>query len=260
MHILAYFKSLYRYKYLLYVLVLRDIKRKYRRSVLGVFWSLLNPIMMMVITAMVFSTVFRFAIENYVLYLLIGQVAFTFYSESTRFAMNSILENSPLIKKVYVPKYLFPFSRVASSCVNLLFTFPAILIMMCYTGVGPTWRIVTFLLPLLLMLAFCLGIGLILAAGVVYFRDLFHLYGVLLTALSYATPIFYPEQIVPPEYQFVLTLNPLYYFLQNFREVLYQGGLPHLDTTLICAGLAGAAVLIGVAVFRRAQNHFILYI
>lgn len=260
MQILAYFKSLYRYKYLLYVLVMRDIKRKYRRSVLGVLWSMLNPLMMMVITAMVFSTIFRFAIENYVLYLLIGQVVFTFYSESTRFAMSSILENSPLIKKVYVPKYLFPFSRVASSCVNLLFTFPAILVMMLYTGAFPTWRIITFLVPLGLMLAFCLGIGLILSASVVYFRDLFHLYGVLLTALSYATPIFYPDQIVPPQYQFVLTLNPLYYFVRGFREVLYMGELPHLDTTLICAGLACAAVVLGVTVFRRAQNHFILYI
>lgn len=260
MHILAYFKSLYRYKYLLYVLVMRDIKRKYRRSVLGVLWSMLNPLLMMIITAMVFSTLFRFAIENYVLYLLIGQVVFTFYSESTNFAMGSILDNSPLIKKVYVPKYLFPFSRVSSSCVNLLFTFPAILIMMLYTGMYPTWRVFSVIVPLALMLLFCLGVGLILAASVVYFRDFFHLYGVLLSALSYATPIFYPEQIVPERFQFILTFNPLYYFVRGFREVLYLGGLPHLDTIVVCTCLAAVALMLGVAIFRRAQNHFILYI
>lgn len=260
MQITAYFRSLYRYKYLIYVLVTRDIKKKYRRSVLGVLWSMLNPLLIMLITAMVFSTLFRFAIENYVLYLLVGQVVFTFYAESTGFAMGSILDNSPLIKKVYVPKYLFPFSRVASSCVNLLFTFPAILIMMIYTGAWPTWRIVSVVVPLGLMLVFCLGIGLVLAACVVYFRDFFHLYGVLVSALSYATPIFYPEQIVPEHYQFILTYNPLYYFVRGFREVLYQGGLPHMDTIFVCACLALAALAFGVAVFRRAQNHFILYI
>ncbi|WP_294157968.1 ABC transporter permease [uncultured Selenomonas sp.] len=260
MQITAYFRSLYRYKYLIYVLVTRDIKKKYRRSVLGVLWSMLNPLLIMLITAMVFSTLFRFAIENYVLYLLVGQVVFTFYAESTGFAMGSILDNSPLIKKVYVPKYLFPFSRVASSCVNLLFTFPAILIMMIYTGAWPTWRVVSVVVPLGLMLVFCLGIGLALAACVVYFRDFFHLYGVLVSALSYATPIFYPEQIVPEHYQFILTYNPLYYFVRGFREVLYQGGLPHMDTMFVCACLALAALAIGVAIFRRAQNHFILYI
>lgn len=260
MHIRASLESLYRYKYLLYILVTRDIKKKYRRSVLGVLWSLLNPLMMMVITAMVFSTVFRFAVDNYVLYLIVGQVVFTFYTESTSFAMGSILENSSLIKKVYVPKYLFPFSRVTSSCVNLLFTFPAIFFIMLYTGVWPSWRTFSVVVPLVLMLVFCLGVGLVLSACVVYFRDLFHLYGVLLTALNYATPVFYPAQIVPDRYHWLLTLNPLYHFVTAFREVLYEGSLPHADTLLACTGLAVAAIVLGVLIFRRAQNHFILYI
>ncbi|WP_037368662.1 ABC transporter permease [Selenomonas ruminantium] len=253
-------KTFYKYKYLLYVLVMRDIKKKYRRSVLGVVWSMLNPLLMMIITAMVFSTLFRFNVENYVLYLLIGQVTFTFFSESTNFAMGSILENGSLIKKVYVPKYLFPFSRVVSSCVNLLFTIPAIIIMMVYTGQIPDWHIITFLLPLLLMLIFCLGVGLILSAGVVYFRDMFHLYGVVLTGLNYATPIFYPEQIVPQEYRFLLDYNPLYYFVRSFREVLYSGGMPSWDNTLLCLVMAITTLVAGVVIFRRAQNHFILYI
>ena len=215
---------------------------------------------MMVITAMVFSTLFRFNVENYVLYLLVGQVVFTFFSEATNFAMGSILENSTLIKKVYVPKYLFPFSRVVSSCVNLLFTIPAILIMMVYTGQIPNWHIISFFLPLTLMLIFCLGVGLILSAGVVYFRDMFHLYGVVLTGLSYATPIFYPEQIVPEKFRFLLEYNPLYYFVRSFREVLYSGGLPSWDNTLLCLGMALLTLISGVYVFRRAQNHFILYI
>ena len=253
-------KTLYQYKYLIYVLVLRDIKKKYRRSILGVLWSMLNPLLMMVITAMVFSTLFRFDVPNYILYLLIGQVMFTFFSEATNFAMGSILDNASLIKKVYVPKYLFPLARVLSSCVNLLFTLPAVLLMMIYTGVLPTWRLLSLLVPILLLLIFCLGIGLLLSACVVYFRDMFYLYGVLLTALSYATPIFYPEKIIPPEYTGLLTYNPLTYFLHAFREVVYLGGLPQPETLVPCLLMAAAALVIGVLVFRRAQHHFILYV
>lgn len=254
------FKNLYKYKYLLYTLVIRDIKKKYRRSILGVFWSMLNPLLMMIITAMVFSTLFRFDIPNYILYLLVGQVVFSFYAEATSFAMGSILENSSLIKKVYVPKYLFPLSRVLSSCVNLLFTVPAILIMMIYTGQLPTWRIFSFIIPLILMLGFCLGVGLILSACVVYFRDIIHLYGVLLTALNYATPIFYPEKIVPPEYHFLLICNPLYYYVSAFRQVVYNGGLPEMNTIIICFLMASAALVLGTWVFHKLQNQFILYI
>ena len=253
-------KTLYQYKYLIYVLVVRDIKKKYRRSILGVLWSMLNPLLMMIITAMVFSTLFRFDIENYILYLLIGQVMFTFFSESTNFAMGSILENASLIKKVYVPKYLFPLARVLSSCVNLLFTLPAVLLMMCYTGIYPTWRILSLILPIAILLVFCLGIGLLLSACVVYFRDMFYLYGVLLSALSYATPIFYPEKIVPPAYSWLLTCNPLTYFIHAFREVVYLGGLPQMATLAPCLGMAAVALVIGVLVFRRAQKHFILYV
>lgn len=253
-------RTLYQYKYLIYVLVLRDIKKKYRRSILGVLWSMLNPLLMMVVTAMVFSTLFRFDVPNYILYLLIGQVMFTFFSEATNFAMGSILDNASLIKKVYVPKYLFPLARVLSSCVNLIFTLPAVLLMMIYTGVLPTWRILSLLVPILLLLVFCLGIGLLLSACVVYFRDMFYLYGVLLTALSYATPIFYPEKIIPPEYTALLTYNPLTYFLHAFREVVYLGGLPQMETLAPCLLMAAVALIIGILVFRRAQHHFILYV
>lgn len=254
------FQELFRYKYLLYVLVARDIKKKYRRSVLGVLWSMLNPLLMMIITSMVFSTLFRFDIPNYVLYLLAGQVLFTFFSESTSFAMGSILENGALIRKVYVPKYMFPLARVVSSCVNLLFTFPAILVMMCYTGQYPDISFVFIIVPIALFLLFCFGVGMILAAGVVYFRDLFHLYGVLLTALNYATPIFYPESIVPEAYKFLMTYNPLYYYLQAFRNMIYKGTLPDLQLLLICAGMSISVLILGTLIFQKAKKQFILYV
>ncbi|MBF1760694.1 MAG: ABC transporter permease, partial [Veillonella sp.] len=139
---------------------MRDIKKKYRRSILGYLWSMLNPLLTMLITAMVFSNLFRFQIDNFALYLLTGQLIFTFYSEATSFAMGSILENGSLIKKVYVPKYLFPISRVSSSAVNLLFSLPAMLAIMLYTDHEITITLVACIVPLILLYFFCIGIGL----------------------------------------------------------------------------------------------------
>ena len=157
-------QELIKYHNLVEELVIRDIKTKYRRSVLGLIWSMLNPLLMMMITAMVFSQLFRFEIKNFALYLLTGQIVFTFYSEATNFAMGSILQNGSLIKKVYVPKYLFPLSRVASCGVNLCFTLPAMLVIILYTKHPLDLNILFAVIPLLLLFLFCLGIGILLSA------------------------------------------------------------------------------------------------
>lgn len=253
-------RDLYKYRNLIYELVIRDIKKKYRRSVLGILWSMLNPLLMMLITAMVFSNLFRFEIKNFALYLLTGQIIFTFYAEATNFSMGSILENGHLIKKVYVPKYLFPLSRVASCAVNLLFTMPAMLVIMLITGQEISFRIFACILPLFLLFIFCLGTGMFLAAFAVYFRDMFHLYGVVLAALNYATPIFYPENIVPQQYRFLVACNPLYYYLKAFRSVVYADTIPEISLLSICAVLSITALLLGGYFFSKKQNEFILYI
>ena len=255
-----FISELFKYRFLIHELVIRDIKKKYRRSVLGIIWSMLNPLLMMTVTAMVFSTLFRFDIQNYPLYLLTGQILFTFYSESTNFAMSSIIDNSGLIRKIYIPKYLFPLSRVISSGVNLLFTLPALLIIILVTGQTISWKLFTFIFPLLLFFVFCLGMGLILSTMAVYFRDMFHLYGVLLSLLSYATPIFYPESIVPDKFSFLLKLNPLYYFFKAIREALYENLIPDVQLMLYCGLLSIFVIVIGILFFKRYQNHFILYI
>jgi ABC-2 type transport system permease protein len=256
----AFFTELYKYRYLIQVLVVRDIKKKYRRSILGVLWSILNPLLMMAVTSMVFSTIFRFDIPNYLLYLLTGQILFNFYAESTNFAMSSIIDNSALIRKIYIPKYLFPLSRVISSCVNLLFTFPALLVVILVTGQPLHLATLSFIVPLVLFFFFCLGVGLILSTMAVYFRDVFHLYGVLISLLSYATPIFYPEKIVPAKYILLLKCNPLYYFFKGFRMAIYDGVWPTAPLLFHCFIIAAAALGVGCYVFRKHQNRFILYI
>ena len=142
--------NIFKYRNLVKELVLRDLKKKYRRSILGYLWSMLNPLLMMLITAMVFSNLFRFDIDNYALYLLTGQMLFTFFSESTSFSMGSILENGGLLKKVYVPKYLFPIARVISSIVNLFFTIPAMIVIMLFTGQSININLLFCFIPIIL--------------------------------------------------------------------------------------------------------------
>lgn len=254
------FSEIKKYQFLIYELVERDIKKKYRRSILGVLWSILNPLLMMAVTAMVFSTIFRFQIENYPLYLMTGQILFAFYSESTNFAMASIIENASLLKKIYIPKYLFILSRVMSSCVNLLLTIPALVVIIFATGQTVHLEMIAFLVPLALLLVFCTGIGLFMATAAVYFRDVFHIYTVLLSLLSYATPIFYPEEIIPNEYHWLIAYNPLCYYLKAFRETLYMGVLPEWQLLAECAVLSVLTLMIGVYTFKKHENHFILYV
>ena len=254
------YQDIVKYRNLVVELVMRDIKKKYRRSILGYLWSMLNPLLTMLITAMVFSNLFRFQIDNFVLYLLTGQLIFTFYSEATSFAMGSILENGSLIKKVYVPKYLFPISRVSSSAVNLLFSLPAMLAIMLYTDHEITITLVACIVPLILLYFFCIGIGLFISALAVYFRDIFHLYGVLITVLNYATPIFYPVNIIPEEYKFVVEYNPLYYFLSAFREVAYNNTLPSIELLSICTVFSVGALVVGAYYFNKKQNTFVMYL
>lgn len=252
--------ELYKFRNLIRELVLRDIKKKYRRSVLGILWSMLNPLFMMMITAMVFSHLFRFEIKNFVLYLLTGQIIFTFFSESTGFAMGSIIDNSGLLKKVYVPKYLFPLSRVLSSGVNLLFTLPAMFFVMVFTNADISINLVWAVIPLFLLCVFNLGIGLILSSCAVFFRDLFHLYGVLLTGLNYATPIFYPVSIIPEKYVFLVNLNPLTYFLNMFREIVYLNHLPSIRLIFYCVLISFVTLTVGLWVYKKTQNKFVMYI
>lgn len=256
----VYVNNFLKYKYLLKELVIRDIKVKYRRSYLGMLWSLLNPLLMMMVITAVFSNLFRFDIKNFPIYLLTGQIIFSFFSEATNMSMNSIIANAGLIKKVYIPKYIFVLSRVLSSFVNLLFSLAAIVIMLVILKVRITWAILLFPLPLLYVLIFSLGMGLILASYSVFFRDLMHLYGVLLTAWNYFTPIFYPVKIIPNKFRFIINCNPLYYYIECFRQIVLYGQFPSLKLHLLSLGISLLALIIGIIVFIKKQDKFILYI
>lgn len=249
-----------KYTPLIRELVRRDLKIKYRRSVLGYLWSLMNPLLMMCVLTAVFSHFFRFDIPNYPLYLIIGQVFFSFFSEATNRAMRSIIDNSALLKKVYVPKFVFPMASVFSSLTNMLFSVIAILIVIVATGIQFSLTQLLLPVPIIFILLFSMGIAFILSALAVFFRDMFHLYSVFLTILSYATPIFYPVSVVPDEIRHFLLMNPLYHYIDYSRQILIMYSVPGLNETILCAMLSIGTFVAGLVIFRKMQDKLLFYV
>lgn len=241
-------------------LVKRDLRLKYRRSFLGYLWSLLNPLMMMAVMMVVFSYMFRFDIENYPLYLICGQTIFNFFNEATTKAMYSIIDNGILIKKIYVPKYVFPISRVLSCFITMSLSLLAIVIVMLVTRVRFHLSLLLFFVPLMYLLFFASGMGMILSALAVKFRDVTHLYSVLTMAWMYATPVFYPIEAVPEGVARFIRLNPLYIIIDLFRQLVLYGRVPGAGSWLLGAAISLAMFVVGAAVFNRMQREFIFYI
>lgn len=249
-----------KYRFLFRQLVSRDFKIKYKRSVLGALWSFVNPLLMMSVQYFVFSTIFKADIRNYPVYLLAGIVLFNFFSESTNISLYAVTGNAGLITKVYVPKYIYPVSKVVSTGINLLVSLLPLLLMCLATGVKITkaWLLIPF--DLLLLLVFCIGIGFILSAVMVFFRDMQFIWSVFCMVFTYATPIFYPESILPDLFKGVLAVNPMYHFIQFFRKIILEGISPQPRDYLICTLFAAASFLAGLFVFRKTQDKFIFYI
>jgi ABC-2 type transport system permease protein len=256
-----YIENFKKYRYLLYQLVINDIKVKYRRSVLGIIWSILHPLLMVAVLTLVFSSLFKSDITHFAIYVLTGRIMWDLFAQSTSFAMSSISGNASLIKKVYVPKYIFPLAKCFFSLVNTLMALVALILIALFSGgveISPALFLLPF--PLLYTFIFAIGISLILAAYTVFFRDLEHLYEVLLTAWVYFTPIFYPISIIPENLKIFLKFNPIYHTLSMFRDVVMYGHYPTLEQHLICASIAFGSLFIGVFIFHKRQDQFILYV
>lgn len=260
-HKLKYFNSFYTYRFLFQQLVEKDIKLKYRRSFLGYIWSILNPLMIMIIMVIVFSSMFRFEVENYPVYLIIGQTMFNFVSEATTLSINSIMDNASLLKKTYVPKYIFTISKVTSSLVNLLFSLGAMLVVFVVCKVR--FNIYFLFIPVILIQVyiFSLGLGLFLAQGAVFFRDVQHIYGAIITAWTYLTPIFYPLSALPENIgRLITTYNPMYFYIMQFRTIVMEGNMPPQKIVVQGIIVSLVVLILGGFVFKKTQNKFILYI
>jgi len=249
-------QALIKYKDLVRQFIERAIKTRYKRSVLGVLWTMLNPILTMVVLTLVFSQLFKFSVENYPVYVLSGLVMWNFFSSSTNSAMGEMLWSGGLLGKIYVPKTLFSVSAVGTGLVNLLLALIPLFAITLFLGVKLTSAVVVLPFAILILALFTLGIGLLLSTAVVYFADMLPVYEVLLVIWMYATPIIYPVEIVPENLAWLIKLNPLYYMITIFREPIYNGTVPALEIWLIATGFALIAFILGGFIFTSKANEY----
>lgn len=252
--------ELEKFRFLMKQLVMRDFNTKYRQSMLGVVWSFLNPLLTMVVQYIVFSTIFRADVQNYPVYLLTGIVLMNFFNESISLGMDSILTNARLITKVYIPKYIFPISKVLFSLLNLLISLIPLFIMVVITGESLSFSLLLMPLVLGMLFLFCLGMSFMMASANVFFRDTRFLWGVVSMLWLYLTPIFYPVTIIPETYRWVFHMNPMFQFITFMRIIIMDGVSPGINTYLGCFLSALISMGIGLFVFRKSQNQFILHL
>lgn len=251
-----------KYGFLMKQLVSRDFKVKYKRSVLGIFWSLLYPVLTMAVMALVFTNVFKFSTPgvNYLAYLMSGLVIFNYFSEASNLAMSSVVANFSLINKVYIPKYIFPISKCLFVGINFLLTLIPLYAIILLTGTGI--NIYHLLLPyaFICLLLFTVGFGLILATVSVFLRDMFYIYGVIITLWTYMTPIMYDISIISGPLQVIFKLNPMYWFIYFARDIILYHQVPGINVWIYCGLFAIVFLLIGIFVFKKNQDKFIYYV
>ena len=222
----VYVQNFNKYTFLLTELIKRDISGKYKDSTLGLFWSFLNPLLSMIVLTMVFSLIFANTIENFPVYLLSGKLVFDLFANATTGAMDSIKANSEIIKKIYVPKYMFAVGIVCSEFINFLISLVVLVAVMIFTGAPFHFALIYSPIPLFFLLVLTMGVGLILATATTFFTDIKYLYGVLVMLLSFMTPLFYPIDIIPQQFLFAYKLNPLYSAVECFRNIILGGTFP----------------------------------
>ena len=257
------------YWFLMTQLISRDFKVKYKRSVLGVIWSLLYPILMLAVMAVVFSQMFRVRVEgaNYLVYLMTGIIMFNYFNEASSNAMTSVVDNFGLINKVYIPKYIFPVAKCLFIGINFLLTLiPWIgIILLSYVGLGQytchiSLNYLFFLFFFLCLFIFTVGMGLFLSCVSVFLRDVFYIYGIVTMIWNYVTPVFWSIEIIPQKLAFLFKLNPLYQLLTSAREVVLYAHHPSMINLIAITGYALFALILGAVVFKKNQDKFVYYI
>ncbi len=248
------------YKFLLKQLITRDFAVKYRRSYLGLVWVILNPLLQMIILSAVFSFIFRFDIEKYPVYLILGQVTFNFFSEATNIAVTTIVDSGQLIKKIYMPKYIFPLCKTMFSFLNFMISFIPVMFVLLIFRVPITLNWIYLPIFFITLFMFTLGVGFFLAALNVKMRDTQYLYGIAITLLNYVTPIFYPVTALSPRFQTIMQFNPLYQYVSLLREIMFERTTPSIQHLVICIVVGIAALEIGMRYFFSRQDEFILYV
>jgi len=253
-------RELFRYRDLIGALVARDLKVRYRRSAIGFLWTMLHPLMMMLVLSFVFSHLFRFDVVNYPVYALSGIVFWNFFSQAITASMNSLRGNAGLLTKLPVPKAVFPLATVLAGLVNLACAVVPLVAIMIFTNHPLSASLVLLPFGMLIAACFTLGVGLLLSPLAAFFTDTVEMVGILLSLLMYLTPVFYPLSIVPDYLRWIVVLNPVRWVLEVFRLPIHAGVVPTGLEMVVAAAIALAALGIGAAVFRATSHRIALYL
>jgi len=250
-------KEIYDYRQMIFSLVRKDLRGRYKGSVLGFLWTFINPLLQLAVYTIVFSYILPTAIDKYYLYLFVGLIPWIFFSSSINGGSSSIVAQKDLIKKIYFPRQVIPISYVTSCFVNMLLSFIVIFIVVLISGVGFN-PLALLCLPLIMLVEYILALGMAMlsSAITVYFRDLEHILGILTMAWMYMTPIMYDKSIVPKQLVPIFNLNPMTHVIECYRAVLYDKNIPDLESLLSSLALGIFFLVLGFLVFQKLQKHF----
>lgn len=244
--------------FLLRQLVKRDFTTKYKESVLGVIWSFLHPLLIMMVFTVIFSVLFNRQIENYPVYFLSGRIVYTFFVTGTKGAMTSIRRNRSILTKIFVPRYMFAMGSICYEFINFLITLVILFGVMIATGAQFHWMIFAAIIPLIFITILIIGVGLILAVLNTYFSDIGHFYNVFTLVLMYASALFYPMEVVPTNVQAIFTLNPVYIAMLCFRQTIVYNIFPDISAILYLAICAVMFFAVGFLLFRIHEKKLVL--
>ena len=247
-------------RFLFEELVKRDFKKKYTRTVLGMAWSMLSPLLTLLVMRIVFTQFFGRGMEHYTTYLFCGNLVFAFFNESTTQGMNSLMSNAGIFTKVNVPKYMFLFSRNVQCLINFALTLAVFVLFCILDGITFTWKWVFLIYPILMLAVFNIGIGLILSAMYVFFRDVQYLWSVFTQLLMYMSAIFYAIDSYPEMVRRIFLLNPIYLFIRYFRKIVLDACIPSVWFHLLMMGYSLAALIIGYMIYRKYNSQFLYYV
>lgn len=248
------------YQFLFEELVKRDFKKRYNRTVLGIVWSVLSPLLMLSVVAVIFGNFFGRSIEHYVIYLFSGQIIFNYFTEATNEGMLALVNNSSIFSKVNVPKYLFLFSKNISAIINFLIILFIYFFFVALEGINFTWQFVLLIYPIICLITINVGIGLILSALYIFFRDIQYLYRIFTQVVMYGSAIFYSIDILPQHLQMLFYCNPVFVCITYFRSIVLHNTVPDLWLHLLLAGYALVLFGIGGWVYKKYNYKFLYYV
>ena len=249
-----------KYRFMFEELVARDFKQKYKRTTLGMAWSILSPLLMLLVMRLVFTQFFGRNTPHYTTYLFCGNLVMSYYREATKSGMNSLTGNSKIIEKINLPKVIFLLSKNVSALINFMLTLLVFFLFCILDGIkfGPHFFMLLF--PVLCLVIFNIGVGLTLSAWYVFFKDISYLYDVFLRLLTYLSAIFYRIDSYPEQVQRMFLLNPVYCYIKYFRVITIEGNVPSLEFHVLCASYASIMLLIGLSIYKKNNHKFIFYL